>query len=76
MAQETCPACGSLMELVRMDDAEVLKCKECGHQIPIRGAEPWEPIESRLIVGSIAAGIIAMVVLFAAIYYTILIHYS
>jgi len=64
------------MELVRMEDEEVLRCRECGHRIPVRGAEKWEPIETKLIVGSIAAGIIAMIVLFAAIYYTILIHYS
>ena len=38
-------------------------------------AEPWEPIESKLITWTVVAGILSMVVLFAAIYYTILVHY-
>ncbi len=41
----------------------------------VKEAEPWEPIESKLVFGSIVAGIIAMIVLAAIINKFILAQY-
>ncbi len=41
----------------------------------VKEAEPWEPIESKLVFGSIVAGIIAMIVLAAIINVFILTKY-
>lgn len=76
MAEEICPSCGSLMEIVKMDDEDILRCKSCGYERPLIAVEPWDPnIDGFLTKYSIAAGILLTIVLWVVVYYTILIHY-
>ena len=75
MAEEICPSCGSLMEIVKMEEGDVLRCTSCGFERPLIAVEPWDPMEGKLVKLSILAGIIATIILWVAIYFTILVHY-
>lgn len=76
MAEEICPNCGSLMEIVKMDDEDILRCTSCGYERPLIEVEPWEPIEGKLIRYSLIAGIVLTIVLAALINAYILSQYS
>ncbi len=75
MAEELCPSCGSLMEIVKMEDEDILRCASCGYERPLIAVEPWDPMESKLVKVAVAAGILATILLWAVIYNTILVHY-
>jgi Zn ribbon nucleic-acid-binding protein len=77
MAEEMCPSCGSQMEVVRMEDEDILRCTSCGYERPLIAVEPWDPnIDGFLTKYSIAIGIVLMIILWAIIYSTILVHYK
>jgi len=76
MAEELCPTCGSMMEIAKMEDEDILRCTSCGFERPLIAVEPWDPeIDGFLTKYSLVAGIIAMIVLWAIIYTTILVQY-
>ena len=75
MAEELCPNCGSIMEIAKMEDEDILRCTSCGYERPLIAVEPWDPMEGKLVKSAIIAGIIATIVLWVAIYFTILVHY-
>jgi hypothetical protein len=65
-----------MMEIAKMEDEDILRCTSCGFERPLIAVEPWDPeIDGFLTKYSLVAGIIAMIVLWAIIYTTILVQY-
>lgn len=76
MAEELCPTCGSMMEIVKVEEEDIIRCTSCGYERPLIAVEPWDPtIDGFLTRYSVVAGIIATIVLWAIIYFTILVQY-
>ncbi len=76
MAEELCPNCGSLMEIVKMEGEDVLRCTSCGYERPLIAVESWDPMEGKLVKWTIVLGVILTILLAAVVHVTILSQYS
>jgi len=76
MAEELCPNCGSLMEIVKKEDEDILRCTSCGYERPLIEYEPWDPMEGKLVKWTIVLGVILTILLAAVVHMTILSQYS
>jgi len=56
----TCPNCGSIAEIERMGDEEILKCSTCGYE---RSDERRDTVEKKLVAGSLVLAIILLFIL-------------
>lgn len=62
--QETCPNCGSLADIIEMDETTILRCASCGREYAIAGKEEILPIEKKLVAASLVLAVILLVILY------------
>jgi len=58
----TCPNCGSIAEIERMGDEEILKCSTCGYERSLTREEIL-PVEKKLVAGSLVLAVILLFIL-------------
>ncbi len=62
--QETCPNCGSLADVIEMDDRTILRCANCGREYAIAGKEEIVSVEKKLVAISLIIAVILLVILY------------